>query len=120
MKLFPRSFWLITLLLMSACLLLASCDRSDPPTPGTDEVTTTAEEVTETPTESPTEEVTTEEVTTEEITEPEDTTPTDEMLLSEILSNKTQLRFDENGQFKIMVLADLHLNSGGVPMETFI
>ena len=119
MKLFPRSFWLITLLLMSACLLLASCDRSDPPTPGTDEVTTTAEEVTETPTESPTEEVTTEEVTTEEITEPEDTTPTDEMLLSEILSNKTQLRFDENGQFKIMVLADLHLNSGGVPMETF-
>ena len=71
MKLFPRSFWLITLLLMSACLLLASCDRSDPPTPGTDEVTTTAEEVTETPTESPTEEVTTEEVTTEE----EDTDP---------------------------------------------
>ena len=43
--------------------------------------------------------------------------PTEEDRLNEILANKTKLRFDENGQFKIMILADTHIPGGGMPIE---
>lgn len=43
--------------------------------------------------------------------------PTEEDRLKEILANKTKLRFDENGQFKIMILADTHIPGGGMPIE---
>ena len=43
--------------------------------------------------------------------------PTDQDRLNEILANKTQLRFDENGEFKIMILADTHIPSGGMPPQ---
>lgn len=45
---------------------------------------------------------------------PEDDMTEMDARLNELLRNKTQLRFDENGQFKIMILADLHIPSGGL------
>ena len=45
------------------------------------------------------------------------TEPTDRERLDEILENKVKLRFDENGEFKIMILADTHIPNGGLPTE---
>ena len=39
---------------------------------------------------------------------------TSDARLTELLSNKTKLRFDEKGQFKIMMLSDLHLYGNGL------
>lgn len=37
--------------------------------------------------------------------------------LKELLENKTKLRFNEDGEFKVMVLADLHTKLGGLTAE---
>ena len=37
--------------------------------------------------------------------------------LKELLENKTKLRFNEDGEFKVMVLADLHTKAGGLTPE---
>ena len=42
---------------------------------------------------------------------------TEEDPLQDILANKTKLRFGEDGQFKVMILADLHIPSGGLPRD---
>ena len=55
--------------------------------------------------------------------EPETQPPPDEeereelVKLRSLLSNKTQLRFDANGQFKIMMLSDLHMYGSGLLAE---
>jgi len=40
--------------------------------------------------------------------------PTAEDAMKELLENKTKLRFNEDGDFKVMVLADLHAKLGGL------
>ena len=35
--------------------------------------------------------------------------------IGDTLDSKIKLRFNSNGEFKVMVLADLHLNSSGLP-----
>ena len=95
--------WLLCATLLLSCLMVGCTKTPDDPV-DTDAATqstalNTAEETTEAQTEADTEEP----------------VPTDQDVLNEILANKTQLRFNEDGQFKIMILADTHIPAGGMP-----
>jgi len=75
--------------------------------PLTREDTTATETVLETETE------------TESRTEAETDAPVspEEARLNELLANKTKLHFDENGEFRVMVVSDLHMNNGGMDVS---
>ena len=102
---------------------MSSCNKTDIPD-GTERGTTTAFETTTAYETTTAEQTTTVEETTasEETTTVEETTatntessdPTESAYLDELFANKTELRFDENGEFRILVLSDLHIISGGL------
>ena len=72
-------------------------------------------EPTEAPTEAPTEEPT--EVPTEAPTEAPTEIPDDNELFARSLESKIRLSFDENGEFRVLVLSDLHLTFEGPDEE---
>lgn len=69
----------------------------------------------EAPTETPTEEPT--EVPTEAPTEAPTEIPDDNELFARSLESKIRLSFDENGEFRVLVLSDLHLTFEGPDEE---
>ena len=95
--------WVLCVTLLLSCLMVGCDQAPDDPadTDASNQTTavtvaqTDAEETTEAQTEAP--------------------APTDQDILNEILANKTQLRFNEDGQFKIMILADTHIPASGMP-----
>lgn len=98
--------WLILFLVLTA---LAGCRApASTPTDTTDtlvdtEATTVAEPSTEADTQAPCE--------TDEL-------PSAADRLTETLANKVKLRFNENGEFKIMMLSDLHMYGNGLSAVT--
>lgn len=100
--------WLIILLMLSAfigCRAPVSTPTDTTDTLADTEATMTAEPSTETDTQAP--------------CEPEtDEPPSAADRLTETLANKVKLRFDENGEFKIMMLSDLHLYGNGLSAVT--
>ena len=69
----------------------------------------------EAPTETPTEETT--EAPTEEPTEAPTEASEDNELLEHTLESKVRLSFDENGEFRVLVLSDLHMTFEGPDEE---
>ncbi len=47
----------------------------------------------------------------------QDTESDGEARLNELFANKTKLRFDENGEFRVLILSDLHIPESGMPDE---
>jgi hypothetical protein len=90
---------------------VAACDKADS-SADTDGETTAAVTVTE-----QVETVAETEFETETEAETEITISAEEARLNELFANKTQLRFDENGEFRILILSDLHMPAGGAPKE---
>ena len=122
----------VTVLLALAMVAgMAACNSSEPPavTDGETTVQSTVtdggetdpatESNTETDTEGDTEAVTDGAPEAPEA-DPEEGHPQitpEEERIDELLECKTTLRFDENGQFRILVLSDLHIPSGGIPTQ---
>ncbi len=108
------------LIVLSALTALVGC-RSDPAYPidtNSQNVEVSAEAATETTqetiTSSETETSETEPVDTETAKPKDDDREADKARLRAILGGKAKLRFDENGEFKIMMLSDLHMTGGGL------
>ncbi len=103
---------LLCLVVAMLALLLASCGGSTATTTAAD---STSALITTTPTVTTTTPVaegkvtTTPTVTTVPTTTPPTTQPSE---LDEILANKTKLNFGDDGEFRVLCLADLHLQSG--------
>lgn len=105
--------------ILVACLLAVSmligC-RAKPPAPvdTPEQSVTDAERHPENTTASTESEIDETDAETDTQAPSEDGTDIDQARLDALLSNKTKLRFDENGEFKIMMLSDLHLIKDGI------
>lgn len=118
MKFHPKKLLSILLSLVLAAGM-ASCQPGDPsadPESDTREETTVSEGVTDAPKTNPATDAETQEVSTPE-PETEATASPEADKLEQLFENKTTLRFDENGEFRILILSDLHILSGGLSGE---
>lgn len=106
MRSFQKSS-IVFLALLMLVLMIGCTYEDDQPEPTEAPTETPTEEPTETPTEAPTE------APTEESTE----APEDNELLEHTLESKVRLSFDENGEFRVLVLSDLHLTFEGPDEE---
>lgn len=102
MRSFQKSS-IVFLALLMLVLMIGCTYEDDQPDPFEAPTETPAEEPTEAPTEEPTEAPT-------EASE-------DNELLEHTLESKVRLSFDENGEFRVLVLSDLHLTFEGPDEE---
>jgi len=107
---------LIALLCCSMLAGLTACNSSDQPIESQNE-TTAAVTDTATDTVHDEEMTVTDTAAQESETETIETVAPEKARLEELFSNKTDLRFDENGEFRVMILSDLHIPASGLPGE---